>query len=91
MLQTDDIVIATVGDDEVKVYNHCRQAFHGNSSSSHKSSSLSSSNSGSTDADEVWLECDDDSISVVTRKQFEDELSSKQSSTTPYLLFYQRI
>lgn len=45
----------------------------------------------SSEIDDVWLECDDDSISVITRKQFEEELSSKQSATTPYLLFYQRI
>ena len=66
-------------------------AFNGSSSSSHKSGSFSSSNSSSSDADDVWLECDDDSIAVITRKQFEEELGSKQSSTTPYLLFYQRI
>jgi len=50
-----------------------------------------SSSSSSSEVEDVWLECDDDSISVITRKQFEDELSSKQSATTPYLLFYQRI
>ncbi len=41
--------------------------------------------------DNVWLECDDDSISVISEKQFEEELSSKQSATTPYLLFYQQV
>jgi ubiquitin carboxyl-terminal hydrolase 1 len=68
----------------------------GNSTSSNqKSGSIGSgsfsSSSSSTDIEDVWLECDDDSISVITRKQFEEELSSKQSATTPYLLFYQRI
>ena len=45
---------------------------------------------GDMDTD-LWLECDDENISVITRRQFEDELNSKQSSTTPYLLFYERV
>jgi len=40
---------------------------------------------------DLWLECDDENISVITRRQFEEELNSKQSSTTPYLLFYERV
>ena len=41
--------------------------------------------------EDVWLECDDETISLITRRQFEDELNSKQSATTPYLLFYERV
>jgi ubiquitin carboxyl-terminal hydrolase 1 len=40
-----------------------------------------------------WLECDDDTITVLTKTEFEDILSqkrSKYSSLTPYLLFYVR-
>uniref|UniRef100_A0A0K2UGW7 Ubiquitin carboxylterminal hydrolase 1like [Bombus terrestris] n=1 Tax=Lepeophtheirus salmonis TaxID=72036 RepID=A0A0K2UGW7_LEPSM len=40
--------------------------------------------------EDFWLECDDESINVISRKQFEDILSSKQGATTPYLLFYQK-
>lgn len=47
-------------------------------------------NNGDMDTD-LWLECDDENISVITRRTFEDELNSKQSSTTPYLLFYERV
>ncbi len=46
---------------------------------------------GLSGADDLWLECDDENISVITRRQFEGELNSKQSATTPYLLFYERI
>lgn len=42
-------------------------------------------------ADDLWLECDDESIQLITRRQFEEMLSDKQGSTTPYLLFYQRL
>ena len=49
-------------------------------------------NGGNVDMDtDLWLECDDENISVITRRQFEEELNSKQSSTTPYLLFYERV
>jgi len=41
--------------------------------------------------EDVWLECDDETISLISRRQFEDELNSKQSATTPYLLFYERV
>jgi hypothetical protein len=41
--------------------------------------------------EDVWLECDDENISLITRRQFEEELNSKQSATTPYLLFYERV
>ncbi len=47
--------------------------------------------SHSSPASEVWLECDDESIQVISRKQFEAILSAKQGATTPYLLFYQRL
>lgn len=46
--------------------------------------------SESSSEDDLWLECDDESIQVITRKQFEDLLHSKQGATTPYLLFYQK-
>jgi len=41
--------------------------------------------------EDYWLECDDEQISVMTRRQFEGILSTKQSATTPYLLFYNKI
>lgn len=41
--------------------------------------------------EDYWLECDDEQISVMTRRQFEGILSTKQSATTPYLLFYHKI
>jgi len=41
--------------------------------------------------DEVWLECDDEQISVITRRELSDILTTRQSTTTPYLLFYSRI
>eukprot|EP00093_Oithona_nana_P010118 10118.XXX_122514_124844_1 [CDS] Oithona nana genome sequencing. len=51
----------------------------------------SSSSSASSHMEDLWLECDDENISIITRRQFEEELNSKQSATTPYLLFYERI
>ena len=50
-----------------------------------------SSSSSSSSADDLWLECDDESIQLITRRHFEEMLSDKQGSTTPYLLFYQRL
>ncbi|XP_046982593.1 ubiquitin carboxyl-terminal hydrolase 1 [Schistocerca americana] len=44
--------------------------------------------------DAPWLECDDETVRVLTRKEFEDVLGPKQSKTsslTPYLLFYVRV
>lgn len=41
-----------------------------------------------------WLECDDETVRVLSRQQLEDILAPKQSknsSLTPYLLFYARI
>ncbi len=49
-----------------------------------------SSSAGNNGDDDLWLECDDETIQVVTRKQFEEVLSAKQGATTPYLLFYQK-
>lgn len=54
---------------------------------------------GNEDAEEEgpepsWLECDDETVRVLTRQQLEDILAPKQSknsSLTPYLLFYARI
>jgi ubiquitin carboxyl-terminal hydrolase 1 len=43
------------------------------------------------DMDDIWLECDDEQISVLTRSQLEDLLTSRQTTTTPYLLFYNKI
>jgi len=40
---------------------------------------------------EVWLECDDEQISVITRRELSDILTARQSTTTPYLLFYSRV
>lgn len=63
--------------------------YHQRSMDSTDSHDHSSSESGSPD--ELWLECDDENIQVITRKQLEDTLGSKKSgSTTPYLLFYQK-
>lgn len=41
----------------------------------------------------VWLECDDETVRLLTRKEFEDVLApkpSKSSALTPYLLFYSK-
>lgn len=43
------------------------------------------------DDSDYWLECDDESIQLITRKHFEDILSAKHGASTPYLLFYQRV
>ena len=60
-----------------------------NGSTSEVDAALNSSTGGHME--DVWLECDDENISMITRRQFEEELNSKQSATTPYLLFYERI
>lgn len=41
--------------------------------------------------DDYWLECDDEQISVITRRELSDILTARQSTTTPYLLFYNRM
>ncbi|RZC35733.1 UCH domain containing protein [Asbolus verrucosus] len=42
--------------------------------------------------EEMWLECDDESVRPITGQEFEEELSYKPNSTsTPYLLFYSKI
>ena len=72
---------------------------HANGSSSsfsmvHQRSLDSTDSSDATigdDASDVWLECDDESIQVISRRQFEGILSAKQGATTPYLLFYQKL
>lgn len=41
----------------------------------------------------VWLECDDESVRTISRRQLEDILAQKQPKNcalTPYLLFYAR-
>ncbi|KAL1140878.1 hypothetical protein AAG570_000806 [Ranatra chinensis] len=41
----------------------------------------------------VWLECDDESVRIISKKQLEEILAQKQpknSALTPYLLFYAR-
>lgn len=45
----------------------------------------------SPDTEEFWLECDDEQISVITRRELTDILTARQSTTTPYLLFYNRV
>lgn len=43
--------------------------------------------------DETWLECDDETVRVISRRQLEEILAGKQakgSALTPYLLFYSR-
>lgn len=43
-------------------------------------------------ADDMWLECDDENIRPITRHEFIEELAYKPNSTsTPYLLFYNKI
>ena len=42
-------------------------------------------------SDDIWLECDDETVQAITRRRFEEILSTKQGSSTPYLLFYQKI
>lgn len=59
-------------------------------SSSETTDSVSNGGNGMP-MEELWLECDDENISVIPRRQFEDELNSKQGATTPYLLFYERV
>ncbi|KAK9512094.1 hypothetical protein O3M35_000595 [Rhynocoris fuscipes] len=42
-------------------------------------------------SDPVWLECDDETVRIISRKQLEEILAQKQpknSALTPYLLFY---
>ena len=52
--------------------------------------SISPSSSSMT-SEELWLECDDETIHVITRRQFEEELKPNRAYTTPYLLFYQKV
>lgn len=58
--------------------------------------SIQSSDNGvsflsSNASEELWLECDDETIHVISRKQFEEELKPNRGYTTPYLLFYQKV
>lgn len=42
--------------------------------------------------EDVWLECDDETIRPISSQEFEDLLGCKSNSTsTPYLLFYSKI
>uniref|UniRef100_A0A146M471 Ubiquitin carboxyl-terminal hydrolase 1 n=1 Tax=Lygus hesperus TaxID=30085 RepID=A0A146M471_LYGHE len=44
-------------------------------------------------SDPVWLECDDETVRIISKKQLEEILAQKQpknSALTPYLLFYAR-
>jgi len=55
--------------------------------------SLMPSEASAERAEPVWLECDDETIRVLTKRQFEEVLAPKQAKTsalTPYLLFYVR-
>merc|ERR1719249_611232 len=45
----------------------------------------------SSDAEEVWLECDDETIHVMSKRQLLEDLSTNRGFTTPYLLFYQKV
>ncbi|TRY63202.1 hypothetical protein TCAL_03541 [Tigriopus californicus] len=66
-------------------------SFHHRSIDSSDSDLQSSSSQTGCDPDDLWLECDDETIQPVSRKQFEDILNSRQgATTTPYLLFYQK-
>lgn len=47
-----------------------------------------------TNHDPPWLECDDETVRTLTKKQFEEILAPKtvkNSALTPYLLFYCRL
>ena len=62
----------------------------------HSSTSYNSADSSSeAEETDVWLECDDESIQAIKRKQLEEILGGsrggQQGSATPYLLFYERI
>jgi len=46
---------------------------------------------GAPQVDDYWLECDDEQISIITRRELSDMLTTRQSTTTPYLLFYSRM
>lgn len=59
----------------------------GSIQSSDNGASFLSSNA----SEELWLECDDETIHVISRKQFEEELKPNRGYTTPYLLFYQKV
>ncbi|EEZ98975.1 ubiquitin carboxyl-terminal hydrolase 1 [Tribolium castaneum] len=42
--------------------------------------------------EDMWLECDDESVKPITSQEFKEELAFKPNSTsTPYLLFYSKI
>lgn len=42
--------------------------------------------------EDIWLECDDESVKPITSQEFKEELAYKPNSTsTPYLLFYSKI
>ena len=69
---------------------HHHQDFGAPHSSDSGVSFLSSSSSSSTQ-EELWLECDDETIHVISRRQFEEELKPNRGYTTPYLLFYQKV
>lgn len=45
----------------------------------------------SSHSEDLWLECDDEQISVISRRELSEILTTRQSTTTPYLLFYHRI
>ena len=68
---------------------------HLNGAASEHSTPQSSDNgvsfSTSNLSEELWLECDDENIHVISRKQFEEELKPNRGYTTPYLLFYQKV
>ncbi|XP_034249058.1 ubiquitin carboxyl-terminal hydrolase 1 [Thrips palmi] len=67
--------------------------------SAEKIIAVNGSGAGNEEAEEegpepAWLECDDETVRVLSRQQLEDILAPKQSknsSLTPYLLFYARI
>nr|CAD7393671.1 unnamed protein product [Timema cristinae] len=47
----------------------------------------------SSTRESIWMECDDETVRLLTKKEFEDVLApkpSKVSALTPYLLFYAR-
>lgn len=72
-------------------YRQRSQESLNSSSNGNHSSETDSLASNNGQMEDIWLECDDENISPISRRQFEEELNSKQSAATPYLLFYERV
>ena len=58
-----------------------------------RESPSSSSSGSSANAEDIWLECDDEVFRVLRMRELEDLLCKKPrtSALTPYLLFYVQV